>query len=74
MQLVHPRKLNGRNRVAVENTCWTMTQGSSVRAGLANLATLGFKPESLWDSRLQFQSILKIGLRCWLVYVFAPLR
>src|SRR6266540_1945709 len=35
---------NGRNRVAVENVCWTMTQGSALRA------TLGFGTESRWDS------------------------
>jgi hypothetical protein len=34
-----------------------LSQGNSF------LATLGFEPESLWDSDLQFQSILKIGLR-----------
>src|SRR3989442_8141978 len=38
------RKRNGRNRVAVDNVCWTMTQGSSF------LATLGFRTESRWES------------------------
>mgnify|MGYP001546003292 CR=1 FL=1 len=36
---------NGRNRVAVENILGTLTQGSSC------LATLGFGPESRWDSQ-----------------------
>ena len=35
---------NGRNRVAVGEVCWTMTQGSSL------LATLGWGTESRWDS------------------------
>ena len=35
---------NSRNRVAVGNVGWTLTQGSSC------LATLGFGPESRWDS------------------------
>src|SRR5450756_248621 len=35
---------NGRNRVAVENILRTDTQGSSC------LATLGWRPESRWDS------------------------
>src|SRR2546427_217941 len=35
---------NGRNRVAVGNVCWTVTQGSAFRA------TLGFGSESRWDS------------------------
>jgi hypothetical protein len=35
---------NGRNRVAVGEVCWTMTQGSSL------LATLGWETESRWDS------------------------
>jgi len=34
----------GRNRVAVDFTLWTMTQGSAFRA------TLGFGSESRWDS------------------------
>jgi hypothetical protein len=38
------------NPSRVETTYRTSTQGSSVRAGLANLATLGFGTESLWDS------------------------
>jgi len=33
----------GRNRVAVEETFFSLTQGSSF------LATLGFEPQSLWD-------------------------
>src|SRR5947208_5148858 len=37
------RKRNSRNRVAVDNVCRTMTQGSSF------LATLGVKTESRWD-------------------------
>ena len=37
---------NGRNRVAVGEVGWTMTQGSS------SLATLGFGTESRWDSRM----------------------
>ena len=36
----------GRNRVAVGNFLRTVTQGS------ACLATLGFGPESRWDSRM----------------------
>src|SRR6266576_1376029 len=36
----------GRNRVAVGDVWWTMTQGSSC------LATLGFGTESRWDSRM----------------------
>jgi hypothetical protein len=39
------RRLNGHNRVAVENVFWKLTQGSS------SLATLGFEPESRWDSK-----------------------
>jgi hypothetical protein len=39
-----------RNRVAVDDFSMPASQGSSVRAGLANLATLGFAPESRWDS------------------------
>jgi hypothetical protein len=39
------QKGNSRNRVAVGNVCWTMTQGS-----LAGSATLGFGTESRWDS------------------------
>jgi len=35
---------NGRNRVAVEDVCRTVTQGSAFRA------TLGFGSESRWDS------------------------
>ena len=38
-------KRNGRNRVAVGEVGWTMTQGSSC------LTTLGFGTESRWDSR-----------------------
>ena len=33
-----------RNRVAVGDVCWTITQGSAFRA------TLGFETESRWDS------------------------
>jgi len=38
------------NPVGVDANSATVSQGSSVRAGLANLATLGFEPESRWDS------------------------
>jgi hypothetical protein len=38
------RKRNGRNRVAVDDVAWTLTQGS------AFCATLGFGKESRWDS------------------------
>src|SRR2546425_11275038 len=42
---------NNANGVAVENVCWTMTQGSACRA------TLGFGTESRWDSRrVEFES------------------
>jgi hypothetical protein len=40
----------GHNPFRVETAYRKSTQGSSVRAGLANLATLGFGTESLWDS------------------------
>jgi len=39
---VHPRAANRRNPVGVEVIFIPVSQGSSVRAGLANLATLGF--------------------------------
>ena len=35
-----------------------LSQGSSVRAGLADLATLGFEPESRWDSAWEFPTDL----------------
>jgi len=38
------------NAVGVDSDSTKVSQGSSVRAGLANLATLGFGPESRWDS------------------------
>ena len=42
---------NGRNRVAVGDVSWLMTQGSRVAA------TLGFGSESRWDSqRVEFES------------------
>ena len=41
---------NGRNRVAVGNFLWTLTQGSSC------LATLGFGAESRWDALLRRNS------------------
>jgi len=41
---------NGRNRVAVGDVWRTVTQGSSVRAGLATSQPLGFGTESRGDS------------------------
>ena len=38
------------NPVGVDNLGTAFSQGSSVRAGLADLATVGFEAESLWDS------------------------
>jgi hypothetical protein len=49
------QKCNGRNRVAVGNVCWTLTQGSRCTA------TLGFEPESLWDSRQDIPCVMKIA-------------
>src|SRR5688572_5495246 len=45
-----PGPAHGCNPVGVEDKIHTLSQGSSVRAGLANLATLGFTTESRWDS------------------------
>jgi hypothetical protein len=48
-------KRHGHNRVAVEDVCWTLTQGSR------RTATLGFEPESLWDSRQDIPCVMKIA-------------